>query len=91
MTNFDKKIREELEQENFVIPEEVHAKIEETLQKLPEKEMKVSKKHFSIINKKVLSIAASVAFALLVLMPNVSVTYAQIMSNIPVIGSIIDV
>lgn len=91
MTNFDDKMKRELEQESIVVPEEVHAKLEETLQSLPENEEKITKKHFTLLSRKALTIAASIAFALLVLMPNVSVTYAQVMSNIPVIGAIIDV
>jgi len=91
MKNFDEKIKKELKQESIVVPEEVHAKLEKTLQHLPEKDEKTIKKHFSIVSRKVLTIAASIAFALLVLMPNVSVTYAQALSEVPVLGSIIQV
>lgn len=91
MTNFDNKIKKELETENIIVPEQIHFKIEETLQNLPEKNETLSKKHFGVIYKKSLTIAASIAFALLVFMPNVSVTYAQVLSKIPVLGSIINV
>lgn len=90
MTNFDERVKEEISQDDIQIPEEVHAKIESTLNDLPEKETKVTKKNFKVV-RKVLAIAASLAFALLVFMPNVSVTYAQVMSNVPVLGVIIDV
>jgi len=90
MKNFDERIKEELNQEDIQIPEKVHARVEETLNSLTEKEEKITKKHFSVV-RRVLAIAASLAFAFLVLMPNVSVTYAQVMSNVPVLGVIIDV
>lgn len=90
MKNFDERMKEELNQEDIQIPEEVHARVEETLNSLSEKEEKITKKHFSVV-RRVLAIAASLAFAFLVLMPNVSVTYAQVMSNVPVLGVIIDV
>ncbi len=90
MTNFDERVKEEISQDDIQIPEEVHAKMEETLNSLPEKETKVTKKNFKVV-RKVLAIAASLAFAFLVFMPNVSVTYAQVMSNVPVLGVIIDV
>ena len=91
MKNFDERIKDELKNENIIVPQEVHSKLEETLQNLPEKEEKITKKHFTIVNRRILAIAASLAFAFLVLMPNVSVTYAQVMSNVPVLGAIIDV
>jgi len=91
MKNFDERIKEEIKREDIQIPEEVYARVEETLNSLSEKEEKVTKKHFTIVNRRVLAVAASLAFAFLVLMPNVSVTYAQVMSNVPVIGAIIDV
>lgn len=90
MTNFDEKVKGSLSQEDIQIPESVHAKIEETLNILPEKEAKVSKKDFKVV-RKTLAIAASFAFALLVFLPNVSITYAQVMSNVPVLGAIIEV
>ena len=90
MKNFDERMKEELNQEDIQIPEKVHARVEETLNSLTEKEEKITKKHFSVV-RRVLAIAASLAFAFLVLMPNVSVTYAQVMSNVPVLGVIIDV
>jgi len=91
MTNFDERMKEELKNENIIVPEKVHAKLEDTLKALPESEVKVTKKHFKVVYRKVLTVAASIAFALLVLMPNVSVTCAQAMSEIPVIGSIVHV
>lgn len=90
MKNFDERMKEKLNQEDIQIPEKVHARVEETLNSLTEKEEKITKKHFSVV-RRVLAIAASLAFAFLVLMPNVSVTYAQVMSNVPVLGVIIDV
>lgn len=90
MTNFDEKIKEEISQNDIQIPEEVLAKMEETLHSLPEKETKVTKKKFKVV-RKALAIAASLAFALLVFMPNVSVTYAQVMSNVPLLGVIVEV
>lgn len=91
MKNFDERIKNELNQEDVQIPKEVHAKMEETLNSLPEKEEKIMKKEFKVLRRRVLAIAASLAFAFLVFMPNVSVTYAQVMSNVPVLGVIIDV
>ena len=90
MTNFDEKVKETLSEENIQIPETVHSRIEETLNTLPKNEGKINKKNFSIV-RKIVGIAASFAFALLVFMPNVSVTYAQVMSNVPVLGAIIEV
>lgn len=91
MKNFDEKMKEELKKENIVVPEEVHARFEDTLQTLPEKNETKTRKDFRSMYRKVLTIAASIAFALLVFMPNVSITYAQVMSEIPVLGAIIDV
>lgn len=91
MTNFDERIKEEFKNENIVVPEEVHAKLEDTLQNLPEREVKTTKRHFKVVYRKALTIAASIAFALLVFMPNVSVAYAQAMSEIPVLGAIVHV
>lgn len=94
MKNFDERVKEELMNEQIDVPEEVHEKIENTLNSLPEKEVKtekVAKSQFKVVRRRVLAIAASLAFAFLVLMPNVSVTYAQVMSNIPVLGVIVDV
>lgn len=91
MKNFDERIKEKLNQENIEIPEEVHARMEETLNNLPEKEEKISKTEFKVLKRRVLVIAASLAFAFLILMPNVSITYAQVMSNVPVLGAIIEV
>lgn len=90
MTNFDERIKDKLNQQEIQIPEEVLVRIDDTLNNLPEKEEKINKKHFKVV-RKVLAIAASFAFVFIVLMPNVSITYAQVMSNVPVLGVIIDV
>ena len=43
MKNFDERLKEELNQENIQIPTEIHTRVEDTLNGLPENEEKITK------------------------------------------------
>ena len=88
MTEFDKKIKEKASEEDIEVPSYISKMIQETLDELPEKENVLRKHNF---RKKEMAFVASVAFFFLVFMPNVSVTYAQTMENVPIIGDIVKV
>lgn len=88
MKEFDNKIKKYASEENIEVPIEISKMIEDTLDELPEKEVKLQKYSFQ---KNWIAFAASFAFFFLAFLPNVSVTYAQTMQNIPVVGDIIKV
>ena len=88
MNNFDKYIKSKAAKEQTDIPDSVKNRIEQTLADLPEKKTVI--KQIRILPR----IAASEAcfiFIILFLLPNVSVTYAQALEPIPVIGDIVRV
>lgn len=88
MNDFDKYIRELVQSEPVELPDNVKNKIESALESLPEEEMKVK----PLGNyRRLYAIAASVVFIAIVLMPNLSVNYAQAISKIPVIGEFVKV
>lgn len=88
MNKFDKRIREKAKAEKNSIPENVTLRIEETLNQLPEKKIKIGR---AKIIRYTVSAAACVVFVMLFVLPNVSVTYAHSLENIPVINDIIRV
>ena len=85
MDNFDKKIREKAKKENRQIPENVKSNIENTLNSLEPKKAKVYRMN---LGAKIITVAASFIFVFLFVLPNVSVSYANSIEKIPVIGSI---
>lgn len=88
MNDFDKFLKREVQKEKTEVPEFVHRTIEQTLASLPEKESKV--KHIRVFPR-IAAAAACLVFVILFLLPNVSVTYAKALEQIPVIGDIVRV
>ncbi len=88
MNDFDKYLKKQAQNENTEVPESVHRKIEQTLTLLPEKESTI--KHIRVFPR-IAAAAACLVFVMLFLLPNVSVTYAKALEQIPVIGEIVRV
>lgn len=88
MKQFDDMIFDLAKKEQQPIPEHTAQRIEEVLSNLPPRKEKVVR--FRIMPR-VAAVAASLALALLVVMPNVSVAYAEALSDVPVIGAIVKV
>ena len=88
MNDFDKYIKSEVAKEQTDIPDSVKNRIEQTLADLPEK--KPVKKQIRILPR-IAASAACFVFIILFLLPNVSVTYAQALEQIPVIGDLVRV
>ena len=88
MNDFDKYIKSEVEKEQTDIPDSVKNRIEQTLVDLPEK--KPVKKQIRILPR-IAASAACFVFIILFLLPNVSVTYAQALEQLPVIGDLVRV
>lgn len=87
MNRFDKEIRESISRKDVPIPENFHARVEQTLSGLPVKEKKIRASWVL----RVAAVAASLVFVLLVLLPNVSPAYAQALETVPVIGRLVEV
>ena len=88
MNEFDNYIKAKVKEEKVKIPDNVKAKIEETLSALPEKEYKTAKVR---VFPKIAKVAACFVFVCLVFLPNVITSYAQALEKIPVISSIVRV
>ena len=88
MNDFDKYIKSEVAKEQTDIPDSVKNRIEQTLVDLPEK--KPVKKQIRILPR-IAASAACFVFIILFLLPNVSVTYAQALEQLPVIGDLVRV
>ena len=88
MNDFDKYIKSEVAKEQTDIPDSVKNRIELTLVDLPEK--KPVKKQIRILPR-IAASAACFVFIILFLLPNVSVTYAQALEQLPVIGDLVRV
>ena len=88
MNNFDKYIKSKAAKEQTDIPDSVKNRIEQTLADLPEKKPVINQIR---ILPRIAASAACLVFIMLFLLPNVSVTYAQALEPIPVIGDIVRV
>lgn len=88
MNDFDKYIKSKAAKEQTNIPDSVKNRIEQTLADLPEKKPVI--KQIRILPR-IAASAACFIFIILFLLPNVSVTYAQALEPIPVIGDIVRV
>lgn len=88
MNDFDKYIKSKVAEEQTDIPDSVKNRIEQTLADLPEKKPII--KPIRILPR-IAAAAACFVFTTLFLLPNVSVTYAQALEQIPVIGDIVRV
>jgi len=89
--SFDQEIREALQGEQIPVPESVHQRTEMLLDSLPEKEAKPKLRILHTTTRRLISTAACVLFVMLVLLPNMSVTYAHAMENIPIIGDLVEI
>ena len=85
MNDFDKYIKSKASEEQTEIPDYVKNRIEQTLDNLPEKKPVIKQIH---IFPRIVTAAACFVFITLFLLPNVSVSYAQALEQIPVIGDI---
>lgn len=88
MKNFDKNVKLNLLTEEIEVPSHISQKIKNTLEALPEKENLLQKHSYPT---KGWILAACLTFFFLAFMPNVSITYAQTIQNIPIVGDIIKV
>lgn len=88
MNDFDKYIRNKVAKEQTDIPDSVKNRIEQALANLPEKKSVI--KRIRILPR-IAAAAACFVFITLFLLPNMSVTYAQALEQIPVIGDIVQV
>lgn len=89
--SFDQEIRKTLQAEPIPVPESVHQRTELLLDSLPEKESKPQLRILPKAVRRFISAAACILFVLLVLLPNISVTYAHAMENIPIIGELVEI
>ena len=85
MNDFDKYIKSKASEEQTEIPDYVKNCIEQTLDNLPEKKPVIKQIH---IFPRIVTAAACFIFITLFLLPNISVSYAQALEQIPVIGYI---
>lgn len=88
MNNLDKIIKAQIAKEQTEIPPAVKAKIDETLAGLPDTEEKAPKVRTW---PRVAAAAACFILITFFLFPNISVTYAHALEQIPVIGDIVRV
>lgn len=88
MNKFDRHIKNLAKKEKITISDNAKEKVEFALANLPEKENKTAKIK---LLPKITAIAASFVFVSLVLLPNISIVYAQALEKIPVISSIVNV
>lgn len=88
MNDFDKYIKSKVAEEQTDIPDSEKNHIEQTLADLPEKKPVIKQIR---IFPRIAAAAACFVFIMLFLLPNVSVTYAQELEQIPVIGDIVRV
>ena len=87
MKDFDQQIREALAEEQIPVPEQIRSRTDALLDSLPEKQ---PVRRLRLLPR-VTALAASMLFVLLVLLPNVSVTYARSLEQIPVIGELVQI
>ncbi len=87
MKKFDRYVQERIAEEDLHMLDFAHDKVEQTLGMLP---LRMTKRKKGFMHHAV-SIAACMALAFIVLLPNVSVAYAEAVDDIPVIGSLVRV
>lgn len=88
MNKLDEKLKQMAMEEQSSIPEEVHLKVAQTLDCLPEKELILKKKKPAFFR---LQGAICAAFIALVVLPNVSVAYGQALEKVPLVGDFVRV
>ena len=89
--SFDQEIREALQGEQTAVPESVHQRTEMLLDSLSEKETKPRLRILPTATRGFISTAACILLVMLVVLPNLSVTYAHAMENIPIIGDLVEI
>ena len=87
MTKFDQFIRESVSREDIPMPEDFHARVDQTLSDLPEIVFMPARRRMP----RLLTSAACFFFTFFMLLPNVSPVYAKAASQIPVLGSLVEV
>lgn len=92
MNNFDKKFDEEIKklvaEEKIDVPKNVQDRVSQTLSFLENTQTKKKKKHIFV---RIGAVAAAVVILMVCIMPNLSSSYAEAASKIPIIGSVIKV
>ena len=88
MNDFDRYLKSKLKSENTEVPDSVKVRIEETLAALPQRDSSAKKRR---VLPRVAAVAACFVFTLLFLLPNISITYAEAIENVPIIGKIVNV
>ncbi len=86
MNPFDKMLFQMAKQEKIPVPEQTSQKIEDILSQLPQRKVV----RFSPL-RRIAATAASLVFVFLFLLPNVSVTYAETLEQVPILGELIRV
>lgn len=89
--SFDQEIREALQGEEIPVPESVHRRTEMLLESLPERETRHQLCILPTATRRFVSAAACILFAMLVVLPNLSVTYAHAVENFPIIGDLVEI
>ena len=84
MKEFDEWMRQQAAENPICVPESVDRKVEETLDSLPPR----MKKKVVPLWRRTLAGAACFAVILVGVLPNMSVTYAQAVEDIPVLGAL---
>lgn len=88
MNDFDKIIKQKIEEEDISVPDVVKERIDKALSDLPEKESKPRKTKFL---PKIAAVAACFVLICFVVLPNCSTTYAHALEKVPLIGSFVRV
>ena len=86
MNPFDKMLFQMAKQEKIPVPEQTSQKIEDILSQLPQRKVV----RFSPL-RRIAAVAASLVFVFLFLLPNVSVTYAETLEQVPLLGELVRV
>lgn len=88
MNDFDKFLKSKISKEKTEIPDSVKERIEQTLSDLPEKKSVFKRVR---VFPRIAAAAVFSVFIMFFLLPNVSVTYARALEQIPVLGDIVRV
>lgn len=88
MNDFDKIIKQKIEEEDISVPDVVKERIDKAFSDLPEKESKPTRIK---LLPKIAAAAACFIFICFVVLPNCSTTYAHALEKVPVIGNFVRV
>ena len=88
---FDQEIRDEIQRDPVEVPEEVQSRMDELLESLPEKQNIRPVRRMPRTVTRILVTAACLFLVFLVALPNISVSYANALEKVPVLGSIVRV